>query len=318
METLLEKLLKLKPLIGQTPLVSLGHPHLSLYCKLEYYNLSGSIKDRVAFYALQKAIERGMVTQNTTIVESSSGNFASSLAQICHSLGINFIPVVDPNINKPYYQLLKNLCSQVEMVTERDDTGGFLKTRLNRVEEIRRSQPHAYWINQYGNSDCADAHYYGTGAELADHLPQLDYLFIGVSTGGTLAGVSRKIKEVSPITKVIAVDAEGSVIFGATPKKRFIPGLGSSIVPALISSCLIDEVIHVREQETVIGCQELSKQGIFAGGSSGTVYYAINKYFQNRMLPTKPTVAFLCPDRGTAYLDTVYNEEWIKKLSALD
>lgn len=317
METLLARLLKLKPLIGQTPLVGLRHPQVNLHCKLEYYNLSGSIKDRVAFYALEKAIERGSVTAGTTIIESSSGNLASSLAQICHALGLSFIPVVDPNINKPYLQLLNNYCSTVEMVTERDDTGGFLKSRLKRVEELRNSRPDIYWINQYGNNDCADAHYYGTGAELVDQVPRLDYAFIGVSTGGTLAGVSRKIKEVSPLTKVIAVDVEGSVIFGTAPKKRFIPGLGSSIVPPLIASCLVDQVIHVSEHDSIMGCHELTKQGIFGGGSSGTVYFAINRYFQTNPPVGMPTVAFLCPDRGTAYLDTVYSEEWVKKLSAL-
>ena len=317
METLLAKLHRLRPLIGQTPLVSLPHTKLNLYCKLEYYNLSGSIKDRVAIHALEKAIGSGRVTQDSTIVESSSGNLASSLAQICHALSLNFIPVVDPNINKPYLQLLQNYCPEVEMVTERDDTGGFLKTRLRKVEEILCSRPNTFWINQYGNPDCAEAHYFGTGAEIIDHLPHLDYVFIGVSTGGTLAGVSRKIKEVSPQTNIIAVDVEGSVIFGSAAKKRFIPGLGSSIVPPLISTCQVDEVIHIREQDTITGCQELARLGIFAGGSSGTVYFAINKYFENAILTSMPTVLFLCPDRGTAYLETVYNEDWTKKIIAL-
>ena len=315
MNDLIGKLEMLSSTVGNTPLIKLSHPAVELYCKIEHYNLSGSIKDRVTLYALRCAILKGEVNQNTVIIESSSGNLASSLAQVCHVLGLKFIPVVDPNINKMYLKHLHNYCEQVEIVTERDDTGGFLKSRLKKIEKLRMNFPDSFWLNQYGNPDCADAHYFGTGTEILRHLSTLDYLFVGVGTGSTLSGVSRKIKEENKNIKIIAVDVEGSVIFQDFPKKRFIPGLGSSIKPQQINNCIYDEIIYVSEKNTIDGCRELSQNGIFGGGSSGTVYYAINQYFKRANLLKKPNVMFLSPDRGSAYLDTVYSKKWCSKLA---
>jgi N-(2-amino-2-carboxyethyl)-L-glutamate synthase len=112
----------------------------------------------------------------------------------------------------------------------------------------------------------------------------------------------------------VAVDAEGSAIFGQPPRPRHIPGLGSSIVPPLVDGALIDDVVIVSECATVAGCHALlARHGVLAGGSTGSVYAAIERYFADYHGP-RPTVAFLCADRGTAYLDTVYNPEWARAL----
>ena len=139
---------------------------------------------------------------------------------------------------------------------------------------------------------------------------------MGVSSGGSVSGLSRRVKAHNPAIKVIAVDAEGSVIFGGAPKKRHIPGLGSSIVPALVKEALIDDVVMVPERESATACQELLlRHGLFVGGSTGTVYAAIVRYADKLRRPTPPNVLFLCADRGTAYLDTVFNPAWTQKLS---
>jgi len=200
-------------------------------------------------------------------------------------------------------------------VEERDATGGFLATRLRKVQQLLSDIPGAFWTNQYENLDNMRGHYEVTGAEICDAFDRLDYVFIGVSTGGTIAGVSQRVKERFPDVKVIAVDAEGSAIFDSPPKPRFIPGLGSSMKPPLVANAIIDDVVIVPELQTVASCHELlHEHGLFVGGSSGTVYAAIKKFFKRAPAGRAPNVLFLCADRGTAYVNTVYNSKWAEKL----
>jgi cysteine synthase A len=291
---------------------------VELFAKLEYVNPVGSIKDRPAFWILKRAADRGEISENTTVVESSSGNFASALAAFTRLVGLRFIPVIDPNVSSTYESFLRRICERVVKVEERDDTGGFLKTRLQMVEQLCKTVPNAYWTNQYGNPDAADAHYQLTAGEICADFDSLDYVFIGVSTGGTIAGMSRRLKEHYPNVRIIAVDTQGSVIFGDTPRKRYIPGVGSSIVPPLVSQALIDDVVLIPERETAAACGELLvTHGLFAGGSSGTAFAAVKRYAPKMARwrsGKRPVVLFVCADRGTPYLDTVFDPVWTTRL----
>src|SRR5216117_2315993 len=307
---LVTRLEQLRNTLRPTPHVPLAVEGMNLFAKLEYVNPVGSIKDRPAYWILKRAAERGEICEETTVIESSSGNFASALAAFTQLVGLRFIPVVDPNISSTYESFLRRICPTVVKVEERDDTGGFLKTRLEMVKHLCATIPNAYWTNQYGNPDAVEAHYKLTAGEICAAFDSLDYVFIGVSTWGTIAGLSRRLKEHYPRIRVIAVDSEGSVIFGGAPRKRHIPGVGSSIVPPLLSHATIDDVVLVPERETVAACRELLlTHGLFAGGSSGTVYAAVKRY-ATRMTGRCPKVLFVCADRGTPYLDTVFDPTW--------
>jgi cysteine synthase A len=313
---MLDKLKSVQPFIGNTPLRKLFVEglHVDLYAKLEFGNFAGSIKSRPAFHILNKAIESGVIDQHSTIVESSSGNFAIALAMFSKLLGIDFIPVIDPNINPGYEQLLRYLCRKVIKVTRQDETGGYLLTRLAVVHELCETHKNVFWPNQYENKYNAQAYYQFMGKEIADSFDQLDYAFIGVSSCGTIAGLSKRLKEEFPGIKIIAIDVEGSVIFMQKPRKRFISGIGSSIVPPLVNHAEIDEIIHLPQTDIIEGCHELvDEHMLFAGASSGASYSAVKKYFKEHP-PTgdAPKVVFICPDRGDAYLDTIYNQEWGK------
>ena len=289
---------------------------MNLFAKLEYVNPVGSIKDRAAYWILKRAAGRGEIGEATTVIESSSGNFATALAAYTHLLGLRFIPVIDPNISGTYESFLRRVCPTVVKVTERDDTGGFLKTRLQMVKHLCATTPNVYWTNQYGNLDAVEAHYELTAAEICDDFDSLDLVFIGVSTAGTVAGVSRRLKERYPKIRVVAVDTEGSVIFGGAPRKRHIPGIGSSIVPQLLSHAKIDDVVLISESETVEACRELlTTHGLFVGGSSGSAFAAIKRHASRMAGSNRPTVLFLCADRGTPYLDTVFDPAWATRLA---
>lgn len=307
----LRRVSTLEQYIRRTPLIPLSHPRLDLYAKGEFLNLFGSSKDRSALWILKRAIERGDVGTGSTVLESSSGNFAMAMASLCRLLDLTFLPVIDPNCNTATAQYLLTACDRVEQVTCRDPTGGFLQTRLERVRELREGASDLFWPNQYANVDAMEGHYELTGREIVEDIDHLDFIFIGAGTGGTLAGVSHRVKERWPSVAVIAVDVEGSVIFGGPPGARHIPGLGSSMRSALIDEALIDDVVIVSELDSALACHELLRRyGLHVGGSTGSVYHALEHYFPTNHRG-RPTVAFLAADRGTAYASTVFNQRWV-------
>jgi cysteine synthase A len=311
-QALIARVAAAENVIRETPVVRLKpSPDLTvdLYAKLEYCNGVGSIKDRPAFWILKRAIERGEIGPDTTVIESSSGNFACALSVFCRMLGLKFIPVIDPNISPIYEATLACNCETVVKVTKPDGGGGYLESRLEKVSELLNSSCHSYWPNQYKNADGMAAHYHLTGAEM-ENVP-LDYVFLGVSTGGTIAGVSQRLKEKNPRVRIVAVDAEGSVIFGGRPKRRLLPGLGSSIHPALVQQAQIDDVVIVPEVDAISACRELlERYALFVGASTGSVYSAIRKYFRGQENRVRPRVMFLCCDKGSAYLHNVFDRSW--------
>lgn len=312
---MISKINGIRHLIGNTPLKKLYLNGINASTKLEYNNFSGSIKDRAAFNILYEGIKDGILHENSYVVESSSGNFAIALMSMCQKLGLKFTAVVDPNINKGYESLLKLGCD-VQMVNEMDYTGGYLLNRIERVKQICEKDSRAFWPNQYANPNNYLGYYHSLGNEICESFDKLDYIFIAVSSGGTITGTAKRVKEKFPHIKVVAVDIEGSVVFGAAPKKRYVSGLGASKVPAILDRSLIDDVVHVTHMELIRGCRELLKeQSVFAGASSGASYFALKNY--KKYDHPAPNALFLCTDKGYTYMDTVYDDMWVNNLQKL-
>lgn len=303
--------------VGNTPVVEICSEqlnHINLYAKLESFNPSGSVKDRAAAYIITTLLESGKIKQETTLIESSSGNFGVALSFFCRRNSLKFYCVVDPNISKENEILIQKLSTSMIKVTQPDESGGFLLTRIKTVTDLLEKIENSYWINQYSNPLNSEAYYNTLGTELCDEFDQIDYVFMGVSSGGTISGTSRKVKERFPNAKVIAVDIVGSVIFGGPPSKRHIPGIGSSMVPGILKSAEIDDVVIVDEVSTILNCHELLQQHfIYSGGSSGSVYAAIKNYFGGRKFDKRPNVVAIFPDRGDRYASTIYNPNWYVK-----
>src|SRR5437660_11850198 len=171
------RLRELRNTLRPPPHVQLAMKGMDLFAKLEYVNPVGSIKDRPAYWILRRAAERGEICEETTVIESSSGNFAVALAAFTHLLGLRFIPVIDPNISPAYESVLRRLCPTLVKVEMRDDTGGFLKTRLQMVMHLCTTIPNAYWTNQYTNPAAVEAHYQLTAGEICADFDWLDYVF---------------------------------------------------------------------------------------------------------------------------------------------
>jgi cysteine synthase A len=303
--------------IGNTPLVPLervfADEDFHLYGKLEMLNPGGSVKDRAALRMVMEGMERGQIGPGTTVIESSSGNLGIGLAQVCSHLGVRFLCVVDTGITPANLAVLKAYGAQVEMVDKPDPVAGnLLAARIARVRELCAAIADSFWINQYANETNALAHRQTMG-EIDQALSgQIDYLFVATSTCGTLRGCSDYARHQGMKTRIVAVDAVGSVIFGYPPRKRLIPGHGASRVPELYRVGLEDAHINVTDGECVWGCRRLLRtEAIFAGGSSGAVIAAIGRY-REQIEPGSTCVAILC-DRGDRYLDTIYSESWVNE-----
>ncbi|HEV7857244.1 MAG TPA: 2,3-diaminopropionate biosynthesis protein SbnA [Pyrinomonadaceae bacterium] len=303
--------------IGNTPLVKLnrvlGEIPFKLYGKLEMLNPGGSIKDRTALSILQNGLDRGELKPGSVVVESTSGNMGIGLAQACLLLGLRFICVIDPKTTEQNTRILRAYGAELEPVLDPDpQTGEYLQARVNRVKYLLRTIEDSFWPNQYANVYNPEAHHH-TMHEIVMALDgRLDYLFCATSTCGTLRGCAEYVLENNLSTKIMAVDAVGSVIFGSPRAKRLIPGHGAAVMPTLFQPNLAREAIHVTDTECVVGCRKLMRhEAILAGGSSGAVMMAIEKV-QHRIERDAVCVAIF-PDRGERYLDTIYSDEWVEE-----
>jgi 2,3-diaminopropionate biosynthesis protein SbnA len=304
--------------IGNTPLVrltSLFPAPSTVLAKLEMLNPAGSIKDRVAAYVIAEGLRDGVIHPATHLIESSSGNFGIALAMVARRHGLHFTCVVDPNITRANLRILQCLGATVDMVEAAEPQhGSYLHARLERVHQLLDTTPNSYWINQYANPLCRDAHYFGTANEILAQLGDApDTLIAPVSTSGTITGISARLRQAAAKTRVVAVDAVGSAVFGSPSCPRSIPGLGSGRVPELLQTELIDDIVWVDDRTAVRACRQLAlREGILAGGSSGAVIEAAQQLLAQGRLDG--TAVLVLPDRGERYLDTVYDDGWAARL----
>jgi N-(2-amino-2-carboxyethyl)-L-glutamate synthase len=303
--------------IGNTPLVKLTRLFKSsgfnLYAKMESFNPGGSIKDRAALNIIERALALGLIKPGDTIIESSSGNMGIGLAQVCAYYGLNFICVVDPKTTTMNIEILKAFGATVDLVSSPDpQTGEFLQARLNRVKALLGTIDNSFCTDQYRNLDNPKAQH-RTMREIAEELNgDVDYLFCATSTCGTMRGCAEYIKAHKLRTKLYAVDAIGSVIFGGKSAKRLIPGHGAAVRPDLFKPDLAYDCIHVTDVQCVIGCWRLvQEEAILAGGSSGAIIMAVDAI--KHSIPRDANCVVILPDRGERYLDTIFSNEWVNK-----
>jgi 2,3-diaminopropionate biosynthesis protein SbnA len=301
--------------VGGTPLVRLRRylPDASfqLFAKLEALNPAGSIKDRPAKRILEHALSTGILVTGGVVIESSSGNMGIGLAQACRYYGLRFICVVDPKTTEANLRVMRAYGVEIDLVSEPHPGTGFLQARIERVQELLRAIPGAFWPNQYANLGNSASHYHTTMHEVTTALGgKVDFVFVPTSTCGTLRGCSEYVRDQGLATRVVAVDAVGSVIFSDTPAPRMIPGLGAGLRPPLCEHSLVKECVHVSDLDCVVGCRQLmQREAILAGGSSGGVLSAVET-FAGR-IPADAVVVALLPDRGERYLDTLFSDDWV-------
>jgi len=285
-------------------------PGCEVFLKLEGLNPSGSVKLKTAVGLIQDAEQRGLLGPGSRIIESSSGNLGLALASICTAKGYRFTCVVDPNTASSSMDQMRALGAEVVVVDWKDANGGYLESRISYIRTRLVAEPATVWLNQYANPANPRVHYEHTARSILKELGQLDYLFVGTGSSGTFVGCAEHLREHSPATKIVAVDAEGSVIFGTPPGPRSIPGLGASRRPELFRPELADEFLLVPEIEAVRACRRMAREhGLLVGGSTGSVLAAIRGYAPGFAAGSR--IAAISPDLGERYLRTIYDDTWV-------
>jgi len=289
----------------------------SLYLKCEGFNFAGSIKLKAAAHMIEAAERDGRLGPGSIIVESSSGNLGVALSMIAASKGYRFLCVTDSRCNLTTRRMMEALGSQVHIITEPDDIGGFLAARINYVRALRASDRRYVWLNQYANPNNWMAHYNTTAPAIAAAFPRLDVLFVGAGTTGTLMGCARFFHQWHRSVRVVAVDAVGSVTFGGAPGRRMIPGLGTSVRPDILDESYVDEVVLVEEADAIRACHRLARGGFLFGGSTGTVVSGAMDWLTEHDAH-QLTAVTIAPDLGERYLDTIYQTNWVHGLYGED
>ena len=212
---------------------------------------------------------------------------------------------------------MEALGSQVHIVTEPDASGGFLGARIEYVRALCASDGRYVCLNQYTNPNNWKAHYRTTAPAIARQFPRLDVLFVGAGTSGTLMGCARFFRGWHWPVRIVAVDSVGSVTFGGAPGRRMIPGLGTSVRPPLLDESFVDDVVRVKEADTIRACHRLARSGFLFGGSTGTVVSGAVAWLAQHNERELTSVA-IAPDLGERYLDTVYQSNWLQDLYGED
>ncbi|WP_157633892.1 2,3-diaminopropionate biosynthesis protein SbnA [Thioflavicoccus mobilis] len=302
-------------MVGDTPLLKLNGTretsHFSMYAKLESCNPTGSAKDRPALGMVFDAIRSKAISKHTIIVESTSGNMGIALAHVCARFDLRFHAVVDWRTPDIALELLEAYGAEIDVVQRYEcRENDHVRARIRRVQELLRSEPCAYWPNQYGNPWNPKSHYIGTMPEITRSLGAApDYLFVPVSTCGTIMGCATWLRDHGCHTRVIAVDVIGSGIFAPSVGTRSIPGMGASGPPELLNSAFVDDFVRVTDNECVISCRELlDNEGLLMGGSSGAVMAAIHKH--RAKIASGSRCVLIFPDAGDRYLKTIFDDEW--------
>ncbi|WP_326640852.1 2,3-diaminopropionate biosynthesis protein SbnA [Streptosporangium sp. NBC_01755] len=284
----------------------------ALHLKCEGFNFAGSGKLKAASEMISAAEHSGLLDHSSVLIESSSGNMGVALSMIAASRGYTFVCVTDPRCNLTTKRLMESLGSQVHTITEPDDDGGFLGARLSYIRTLCASDDRYLWLDQYRNPNNWQAHYRRTAPAISRRFPELDVLFVGAGTTGTLMGCARWFGEFAPQVRVVAVDSVGSVTFGGPPGRRMIPGLGTSERQVQVDESYLCDVVYVSEPDTVRMCHRLAKKGFLFGGSTGTVCSGALQWLQVHDPGHHLSSVAVSPDLGERYLDTVYQESWVR------
>lgn len=300
---------KLTELIGNTPLLRLNSysdkykVDATLLAKLEYFNPLGSVKDRIALAMVENAERRGKILPGATIIEPTSGNTGVGLAFVSAAKGYELILTMPETMSVERRNLLKALGAKLVLTSGAEG----MKGAIAKAEELNESIEGSIILQQFSNSSNPEIHYKTTAEEIwRDTNGKVDLLVAGVGTGGTVSGTGKRLKELNPNLKVVAVEPSDSpVLSGGTPGPHKIQGIGAGFVPLNYSQQVIDEVITVSNDQAIVTSRELAfSEGLLVGISSGAAVYAARLLAKREEFVGKNIVVIL-PDTGERYLSTL-------------
>jgi cystathionine beta-synthase len=301
--------------IGWTPLVRLRRiadgVAVPIYVKVESMNPGGSVKDRVGMAMINEAELRGQLRPGGTIIEATAGNTGVGLAMVAAVKGYRCIFVLPDKMAPEKIALLKAYGAEV-VITATNVAPDSPDSYNGVADRLAREIPGAWRPNQFSNMANPEIHYRTTGPEIWEQTTGRITAFVaGVGTGGTLSGVGRCLKERNPDIKIIGADPEGSVLSGSAPKPWKVEGIGEDFVPRTFNSQMVDDWVRVSDAESFHYARQLSRrEGILAGGSSGTIVAAALRYARRLTGDNHLVVALVC-DTGRNYLSKFFDDAWL-------
>lgn len=298
--------------IGNTPMIKINYKYKGkesyVYTKLEYYNLTGSIKDRVAYYIIKNATQKGILKEKMPIVEATSGNTGIALAALGTYYKHPVIIFMPDWASRERIELMKSYGAKVVLFSKEE--GGFIRC----VEEAKKltEKTNAFLANQFANEDNFLAHFETTGEEIVNNLPEKVYGFVsGVGTGGTLMGIGKRLKKEFEELQIVAIEADKMPIIsqGKILGQHKIEGIGDDFVPDLIDKKSIDDIILINDEDAINMSRILARKlGLGVGISSGA--NLIGSILLNEKI-NKPVVTVFADD-NKKYLTTDLSKEIVE------
>lgn len=301
-------------LIGNTPLLELSriesdnNLNATLLAKLEAFNPARSVKDRVGYAMIKAAEEKGLIDEDTVIIEPTSGNTGVGLAWVAAIRGYHLILTMPDSMSLERRSLLRALGAEIVLTPAYEGMGGAISKAL----ELAEKYGNAYIPQQFDNPANVEAHRATTAEEIWNDTDGIVDIFVaGVGTGGTITGVGEALKQHNPRVKVVAVEpADSPVLSGGKPGPHKLQGIGAGFVPKVLNTSVYDEIFKVRNDDAFrMGRLLARKEGVLAGISSGAAAYAAVEVAKRPENAGKTIVALL-PDTGERYLSTpLYNQQ---------
>lgn len=310
--------------IGKTPIIRLNHVlsdiPATVYAKLEAFNPGLSAKDRIALHMIERAEQLGKLQPGGTVVDATSGNTGFSLAMVSAIKGYRCVLTVTSKISQDKLNNLRAMGAEV-ILCPKDAKPNDPNSYYRRAEQLAKDIPGAFYVNQNFNPDNGEAHYLSTGPEIWEQTEgSVTWLIGSASTGGTLCGSARYLREQNPNLNVIAVDAYGSVLkkyheTGVYDENEIysyrIEGTGKNIIPENVDFELIDRFVKVTDKDSALRARDLArKEGVLAGYSSGAALQCLHQ-IKNELKP-EDVVVLIFADHGCKYVTKIFNDDWMR------
>lgn len=312
--------------VGNTPLVQLKkinpYDHVEILVKLEYFNPSGSIKDRIVRHIIADAEQRGLLKPGGTIVENTSGNTGAAAAMIAAQRGYKAILTMPDKVSEEKQNALKAFGAEI-VVTPTSALPDSPDHYVNTAKRIAAETPNSFRINQYDNPKNPEAHYLSTGPEIWKQTEgKITHFVASGSTGGTVSGTGKYLKEQNPNIRITMPDPFGSIFYEyfQTGKVNpdaigtyFVEGVGEDHLTKAMDFSLIDEMYQFTDRDAFTVARKLAEQeGIFGGGTGGANVWGALKVAASIPPTEKAVIVTVIPDNGAKYLSKIYNDDWMK------
>ncbi len=311
--------------IGDTPLVKLQNlcpnPLVTILVKVEFLNPGGSIKDRIVKFIIEDAEKNGLLKPGGTIIENTSGNTGAAAAMIAAIKGYRCILTMPEKVSAEKKNALKAYGAEI-IVCPTEAPPDSPDHYVNVSKKLAEKTPNSFRINQYDNLKNPEAHYRSTGPEIWEQSGgNVDYFVASSSTGGTISGTGRYLKEKKPDIKIIVPDPIGSIFYqyfktGEIPEggncSYHLEGVGEDHLTKAMDFSVIDDIVQVEDADAFHIARLLAtEEGILVGGSSGANVWTAIEIAKQMTTPT--TIVAMIPDGGVKYLSKIYNNEWMKE-----